>query len=98
MGNRTVRQRRSRRQQKGDRPVTSTEIIIEFIQGRPVALAEMQKQMNDGFRAPELFASVARTLAFDALSVISDEERTKLDRIRGNGDVDWQAVADAFKN
>jgi hypothetical protein len=78
--------------------VTSAEIIVEFIRGRPVALAEMKKQMNDGFRAPELFASVARTLTFDALSVVSDEERTKLNRMRGNGDVDWQAVADAFKD
>lgn len=82
----------------GPSNLTSAEIVVEFIQGRPNLLAEMKKEMNDPFRAPELYADIAKILTMEALSEVSEEERTKLDRMRGNGPVNWQAVADAFRD
>jgi len=76
--------------------MTSAEIVIEFVRGRPGTLAEMTKQMNDAFRAPEAFAGMAQSIVQDALRSVSAEERESLDRMRGNGPVDWQDVAKAF--
>lgn len=76
--------------------MTSAEIVLEFLRGRPQVLAELKEKVCDPFRAPEIRAVLARELVLEALNDVSNDERTKLDRMRGNGPVDWQAVVDGL--
>ena len=75
---------------------TSAEIVVDFIKGRPDLLAEMRERVNDPYRAPEMCVPLARELTIEAFGEVSDKERVLLDRMRDNGPVDWQAVANAF--
>jgi hypothetical protein len=75
---------------------TSAEIIIEFVNGRPDLLAEMRKRMSNVYTAPEAYAQIAGHIVLDAALVVSEREHALLNRVRNNGLVDWQAVADAF--
>jgi hypothetical protein len=78
--------------------VTSAEIVCEFVMGRPDLELEVRREMTDGFRAPEAFASVAFTLITDSMKDRnpSPEEQAGINRMRGNGNVDWNDVARHF--
>jgi hypothetical protein len=80
--------------------MTSAELMIAFVQAHPGLELAMWRAMNDRYKAPELFPVLAQ---HTVIGWIQDQERPMppacialLDRMRGNGDVDWKAVADAF--
>ena len=76
--------------------MTSAEIIAEFVKGRPSVESELRRKMTDGYVAPEAYSALAKDIVVDALSEVTDDERKKLDRMRGNGGVDWTDVAKLF--
>ena len=76
--------------------MTSAEIVAEFVRGRSDLEAEIRRQVTDAFKAPEVVATIARELVMDACCEVSDEERAKLDRMRGNGAVDWEELVRLF--
>lgn len=76
--------------------MTSAEIVIEFVKGRPDLEQLLRKKMSDWFRAPEAYAPLCAELVREDASDPSDEEKALLDKVRGNGDVDWAEVARAF--
>lgn len=79
--------------------MTSAEVIVEFVKGRGGPLEkEVRRICNDAFAAPEVIGGKVYTVVKDAFSVVSDAERASLDRMRGNGAVDWDAVASAFRD
>ena len=78
---------------------TSADIVIEVIKGRgPEFVAEVSKIAKDAwFRAPEIrYEKLLDLLQRALFADVSDEERASLDRMRGNGKVDWDAVIVAF--
>jgi hypothetical protein len=77
--------------------MTSAEIIVEFVKGRPYTRNEIERVVNDGFKAPEVIPDMVAALVLDACMEVNDEERKGLDRVRGNGSVDWTEVVQAFK-
>lgn len=76
-----------------DGRMSSAEVVAAFVRGRKELEAEIRRHMEDGFKAPEVRAEIARELVVEALEDVSDEERGGLDRMRGNGAVDWTEVA-----
>ena len=76
--------------------MTSAEIVAEFVRGRPVTLAQMQRKMSDRYCAPEMYQVFAQSFVLEAMKEVTDAERKKLDRMRGNGAVDWDELAHIF--
>lgn len=76
--------------------MTSAEIVVEFVKGRPDLERVLRKKMTDVFCAPEMYAPKCADLVRDALDEVSDAEKALLDKVRGNGDVEWADVAQAF--
>jgi hypothetical protein len=76
--------------------MTSAEIVVEFIRGRPALEAAVRKITGDPYRAPEIISTLVQEEVLCSLDDVSDEERAKLDAMRGRGDVDWAEVARAF--
>ena len=76
---------------------TSAQVVIEFVQGRPALEADLRKMADEGkFRAPEVQVELVQEALMEAFKEVSPEERVKLDRVRGNGRVDWEVVSKAF--
>lgn len=76
--------------------MTSAEIVVGFVQGRPVLEVAVRRHATDPFHAPESVAALIRSEIIDAFDDVTDEERASLDRMRGNGAVVWNDVAKAF--
>jgi hypothetical protein len=75
---------------------TSAEIVIEFVKGRPHLETILRKKMADVFCAPEMYGPKCADLVHDEFDDLSDDEKALLDKVRGNGNVDWAEVARAF--
>lgn len=76
--------------------MTSAEIVVEFVKGRPDLERVLRKKMTDAFCAPEMYAPKCADLVHDAFSEVTEEEKALLDKVRGNDDVDWTEVARTF--
>ncbi len=76
--------------------MTSAEVVVEFVKGRPDLEKVLRKKMTDVFCAPEAYAPRCADIVKDALMDVSEEERKILDKMRGNGKADWNEVARAF--
>ena len=76
--------------------MTSAEIIVEFVKSRPDLERILRKKMTDVFCSPEMYAPKCADLVRDACSEVTEEEKVLLDKVRGNGDVDWTEVARVF--
>ncbi len=77
--------------------MTSAEIVVEFVKGRPELEKILRKKMVDVFCAPEMYGPKCADLVHDEIDDdATDEEKTLLDKVRGNGKVDWNEVARAF--
>jgi hypothetical protein len=77
--------------------MTSAEIVIEFIKGRPELEAEVRKLADQPYRAPEIMAcDVANHVIATMAAYVTKDERKKLSRMEGNGQVSWRDVTKAF--
>jgi hypothetical protein len=76
--------------------MTSAEIVAEFVRSRPALELAVRRITGDAFKAPEVIPRLVRGEIMDAFRDVTAEEITQLDRMRGNGDVDWSEVARAF--
>jgi hypothetical protein len=77
--------------------MTSAEIIVEFVKGRPELEKYLRKKMTDVFCAPEMYAPKCADIIRDVIDDdISDAEKALLDKVRGNGNVVWADVARTF--
>jgi hypothetical protein len=76
--------------------MTSAEVVVEFVKGRPELEKTLRKKMVDVFCAPEAYVPRCADIVKDALTDVSEEERKILDKMRGKGRVDWAEVARAF--
>lgn len=76
--------------------MTSAEIVAEFVRGRPDLELEVRRKVTDPFCAPEARAMFAREFVLGAFREVTDDERVGLDRMGGNGAVDWEEVARIF--
>jgi hypothetical protein len=81
--------------------MTSAEIVIEFIRSRPELEKEVREMVNSpryAYTAPEIVAAaLGESMRVVMGAGVTDEERAKLDRMRGNGVVEWGDVRKAFE-
>ena len=75
---------------------SSASYIVEFVRGRPGLEAQCKKVARDPFKAPELAREIISIFCVEALHAATPEEREGIERIRGNGAVDWDEVRQAF--
>ena len=75
---------------------SSAEIVVEFVRARPELEAACRKHADNAYLAPEERVWRIGDQIRAAFSAVTAAERVSLDRVRGNGNVDWDAVAVAF--
>lgn len=76
--------------------MTSAEVVVEYVKGRPRLESAVRVLATDTYKAPETVPTLVRELIMESFREVTAEEREKLDRMRGNGKVDWFDVARAF--
>lgn len=75
-----------------------TKIIIAFIKARGGELERaVINEARNPWRAPEATAGNVQGIVLHALHEVTDDERAELDKMRGQGAVEWLEVARAFE-